>query len=118
MKAILLEFMQKSYGRLALLLVSALMVILLGLLLPQTSITPVIGSITALIIAFVAYPWQKALDRRSELVKELRQVYIRFLQDMDDYEALIDEYHDVVAEGGQTSHLHDKLGAMRDKLYL
>lgn len=39
-----------------------------------------IASATALFIAFVAYPWQKARDRANELGKEKREAYRRFFR--------------------------------------
>ncbi|MEJ2020601.1 MAG: hypothetical protein P8X43_00835, partial [Maritimibacter sp.] len=39
-----------------------------------------ITTIGALVIAFVAYPWQRRLDRDSELMREKRQKYDQFIR--------------------------------------
>jgi len=50
-----------------------------------------IASATALFIAFVAYPWQKARDRVNELRKEQREAYRRFFRTtLDARQAIFD----------------------------
>ena len=39
-----------------------------------------IASVTALLIAFVAYPWQRALDRKNEVLRERRAAYADFIE--------------------------------------
>lgn len=41
---------------------------------------PLIAAITALLIAFVAYPWQKSRDRTLKINEEKRAAYQRFLR--------------------------------------
>ena len=41
---------------------------------------PLIAAITALLIAFVAYPWQKSRDRALKINEEKRAAYQRFLR--------------------------------------
>lgn len=45
----------------------------------QFSVPALIGSATALLIAFVAYPWQKAKDQAFQLRKEQRVAYRDFI---------------------------------------
>lgn len=46
----------------------------------QSALTGVVAGTTALIIAFVAYPWQKERDRKNELRKEQGEAYRRFFK--------------------------------------
>lgn len=44
-----------------------------------TVATAALASLTALLIAFVAYPWQRALDRETQLQSDLRKMHGEFL---------------------------------------
>ena len=46
-----------------------------------TFATAAIASLTALLIAFVAYPWQRSLDRRAKFDLEQREALRKFLVD-------------------------------------
>ena len=48
-----------------------------------------IGSCSALLIAFVAYPWQKRKDRQQQLLHEKRDAYRRFSEEANGYFARI-----------------------------
>jgi hypothetical protein len=50
-----------------------------------TLIASIIAALTALIIAFTAYPWQRKLDRDSEVRKERRQLYSSVVEVFDSY---------------------------------
>ncbi|WP_417606564.1 hypothetical protein [Primorskyibacter flagellatus] len=47
---------------------------------PKSASGYIIGSITALLVAFVAYPWQKKRDRELKLGEERRSSYRRFIE--------------------------------------
>lgn len=47
---------------------------------------PLIGMLTALVIAFVAYPWQKNRDRSYALREEKRASYQRFLRAVTEHQ--------------------------------
>ncbi|WP_171235004.1 hypothetical protein [Ruegeria sp. HKCCA6837] len=48
-----------------------------------TLVAATVGSFTALIVAFWAYPWQKSRDRRVEEHKERRQLYRSFISQIE-----------------------------------
>jgi hypothetical protein len=41
-------------------------------------VAPIMGATVALLIAFVAYPWQKQRDRESEVMRERRSAYVEY----------------------------------------
>jgi len=53
--------------------------IVLGYLFPK-AVTGIAGGTFALIIAFVAYPWQKGLDRENQLRLEQRKTYLEYVK--------------------------------------
>ncbi len=72
-----------------------------------------LGAATALLIAFVAYPYQKNKDRNLELQREKRSLYQRLLSDlssMDDmtwgYEPIPDGYGSKLREVALRLHLY------------
>jgi hypothetical protein len=50
-----------------------------------TLVAATVGSLTALTIAFLAYPWQKAKDRHQLLKSEKREAYRRFSEEANGY---------------------------------
>lgn len=48
-----------------------------------------VGSLTAILIAFVAYPWQRRRDRMLQIQTEKREAYSEFLSDFSKLEPLI-----------------------------
>lgn len=59
-------------------------IIVLGTLavycLPDAAKGYTIGSFTAIFIAFVAYPWQKELDRKLQIEVEMRRMYVEAIR--------------------------------------
>lgn len=47
--------------------------------LPVEAIGPILGATVALLIAFVAYPWQKSLDRKMQVALERRKIYLDYV---------------------------------------
>ncbi|WP_146194420.1 hypothetical protein [Thioclava sp. NG1] len=53
-----------------------------GVICLPTAATGIIGATAALIIGFVAYPWQKAQDRKNERHRELREFYFQTVSEL------------------------------------
>ena len=58
----------------------------LALLFAPSPATPIIGATTALLIAFVAYPWQKQQDNNIRVLEEKRKAYQAFMISVDKLE--------------------------------
>ena len=44
-----------------------------------------VTALTALAIAFIAYPWQKRKDRQQQVLSEKRETYRRFIQEANSF---------------------------------
>lgn len=64
-----------------------------------------IAAITALIIAFIAYPWQKQKDRDLQILAEKRKLYAEFLNSLAEYEIRSQKMTETFAE---LQHIHDQ----------
>lgn len=50
-----------------------------------------LGSFTALVIAFVAYPWQKSKDRKNETLKEQRKAVAELVSPIEECAGMISD---------------------------
>ncbi|WP_170526120.1 hypothetical protein [Ruegeria arenilitoris] len=74
--------------------------------------TAIIGVTGALIVAFVAYPWQKNRDRTLQKENERREIYRRFLQAANGHYAVLTLAHQSKnSEGIKDSYLSLVTGA-------
>lgn len=75
--------------------------------------TGIAGGTFALIIAFVAYPWQKGLDRKNQLRLEQRKTYLDYVKAcnalMETYRKMDGRALQVIATSDSARRQHDEL---------
>ena len=73
-------------------------------------VAPILAAFVALLIAFVAYPWQKAKDRQLELGREAREVAQSFL------DSLNVGFTQIALQGQMTPEANQALNASMQRL--